>query len=617
MRICGRHHLFLCAVAFALCCAAEAAAADVEFTASVDRTDIQVGSTVQLTISVNSKSGQDDVSPTMPDFGGLQVVGGPSNQSQMTIVNNVMSATTSVVYQLRAPRVGTFTIGPSRLDYGGKSYETKPIQVKVSMQQPPSLPDDLKNESILPARSDNDDVNRQLDGRLFLRAQVSDRNPFVSEPVLITYSIYWERVPINGLQLPQQPIHVSGGLVEDKFRAKNIQPKTEVHGGRTYQVAPIYQFMLTPTTAGEAVIDSYAAVAQLPVQRRSNPRDPFSAFDSPFFGSPGLQVEVPAAPIKLDVRPLPTQGQPAGFNGTVGNFTLKASVDRASIKQDELLTLELTLSGRGAVDLAGPPQFPDNPNFELVDKTQELVKPQPKDYIGGTKRFQFSLRPKKFGRLEVPAIEYPIFNADQESYKVLKTDPIRVQVAEVAGASVQVAAGDKITPRSTGAVPLNFIEPVDAIRSGRAQPLFESPLLWVLQIAGLGVFLFSWRRDWRKARLDPAAVRRGGAWRAFEKRLRAIQAQISSGKQAEAAGAFEHAVRSLIADHFNTSAEGLTRDEIAQLLAGSNLSREQIGKLLQRLDACSCASYAPTAEPVDIAAWSNETRAMLKEGLHA
>jgi hypothetical protein len=64
---------------------------DIEFTAAVDRTDMQVGSTVELTLTVSSKAGQVDANPSMPDFGGLQVAGGPSTQNQMTIINRSMA----------------------------------------------------------------------------------------------------------------------------------------------------------------------------------------------------------------------------------------------------------------------------------------------------------------------------------------------------------------------------------------------------------------------------------------------------------------------------------------------------------------------------------------------
>lgn len=593
-------------------------AEDVEFTATVDQTEVQVGSTIQFNLNVKSNSGQVNANPTLPDFGGLKVAGGPANSTQTTIINGAISTVSSIGYLLRAPQAGKFTIGASRLSYNGKSYETRPITVTVTMQPPPSLPGDLKDEHILSARSNNSEVNKMIDGRLFLRTIVSNKNPYVRQPIVISYVLYWDRVQFQNLQSPGAALHAGNGIVEDRFLAKNLQPRAEVHGGRTYQAALLYQVSFTPTQAGTVDIDGYTARCELPVRRQGanrDPNDPFSAFDDSFFGNPFnrnvIQVEMAAPPIKLEVRPLP-EGQPAGFSGTVGNYTLKASADRASIKQDELLTLDLYLQGNGAIDFAGAPQFPDNPSFELVDKTNETDKQKQQ------KRFQYSLRPRKFGRLEVPAIEYPVFNPDEEAYNILSTVPIPIQVAAVAGMATPVPVdGEKIVRKETASPELNFIEPIDSIRLARIEPLLESPLLWLAQFGGLALFLVMWRRDWRKARLDPAAVRRNGAWRAFEKRLRAIRSQAAAGQQSEAARGFDAAVRNLIADYYNTSAEGMTFDEISQLLAGSNLSREQVANLLDRLDACSWASYAPSSEPIDILSWSAETRAMLREGLKA
>lgn len=595
-----------------------AGAEQIAFTAAVDQSEVQVGSTFQLSLNVKSSGGQVDANPTMPDFGGLKVVGGPSNSTQTTIINGAITTVSSVGYLLSAPRAGKFTIGASRLECNGKSYETKPIAITVTMQPPPSLPGDLKGEQILSARTKNAEINKIIDGRLFLRTIVSNTNPYVRQPIVISYVLYWDRVQFQGLQTPGEPLHAGSGIVEDRFLAKNLQPRTETHGGRAFQAALLYQVSFTPTQAGTVDFDSYATRCELPVRRQGgnrDPSDPFSAFDDSFFGNPFnrnvITAEMVAPPFKLEVRPLP-EGAPAGFGGTVGNYTLKASVDRNTMKQDEILTLDLYLEGTGAIDLAGAPQIPDNPAFELVDQSSETEKQKQR------KHFQYMLRPRKSGRIDAPAVHYPIFNPDAETYKILATAPIPIAVTAVAGmATPTPAGGEKIIPRETAAQELRYIEPIAAIRTARCEPLFESPLLWLVQFAGGALLLVMWRRDWRKARLDPAVVRRNGAWRAFERRLKTIRGQVAAGQQAEAARGFDGAVRNLIADAYNTSAEGLTLDEISGLLAGSRLSREQVARLLDRLNACSCAGYAPSAAPIDIAAWSAETRAMLREGLKA
>lgn len=592
-------------------------AEDVAFNAAVDQAEVQVGSTIQLTLSVKSNSGQVSANPSLPDFGGLKVAGGPSNSTQTTIINGAISTVSSVIYLLRAPQPGKFTIGPSRLEYNGKTHETQPITITVTMQPPPSLPEDLKDEQILSARSNNSEVNKIIDGRLFLRTIVSNKNPYVSQPVIISYVLYWDRIRFHNLQTPAEPLAASSGIVDVQFLAKNLQPKVESHGGRNFNTALLYQVALTPTQAGVIDINGYDARCELAIQRGDrDPNDPFSAFDDSFFGNPFnrnvVMIDIPAPPLKIDVRPLPTDDQPADFSGTVGNYTLKASTDRNRMKQDELLTLDLYLQGTGAIDLAGAPQIPPNPSFELVDKSNEFDKQKQQ------KHFQYMLRPRKFGRLEVPAIKYPIFNPDEEAYKILATEPISIQVTEVPGMTVASAEpGEKIIRKETAVPELNFIEPIDSLRLERADPLFESPLVWLSIFGGAALFLVMWRRDWRKSRLDPATVRRNGAWREFEKRLRAIRSKAAAGEQAEAARGFDAAVRNLIADYYNTSAEGLTFDEISELLARSNLSREQVSNLLERLNACSWASYAPASDPIDIAAWSAETRAMLREGLKA
>lgn len=606
-----------------LCAMASIAPAQgIQLNASVDQARVEVGSIIVYSLEISSVS-QMNANPTMPDFGGLQVVNanGPFRENRMTIINGSSNVSTILRWQLRAPTQGTFTIGSSQLEYGGRTYRSRPITVTVTMQAPPIIPDDLKHEGILPAQSNNAAVNKQLNGRLFLRVEVSDKKPYVSEPVLVTYKIYWDNIPIRGLQYPNEQLKAGGGLLDERFRAQgDIQPVTETHGDRAYQVAPILQYTLTPTQPGDAEIGAYFVAVQLPVQRQSG-RGPF---DDSFFGDPfganTMQVQLPSAPVKLEVRPLPTDGQPANFSATVGSFTLKASADRSTMRQDELLTLDVTLEGRGAVELASPPRFPDNDAFEVVDQTARMDTARPKDYVGGTKHFQYSLRPRKFGRIQVPSISYPVFDSEREAYRTLRTDPVPVTVQPLPqGVAAEPAApgGASVTRKVGNGPQLNFVQAIGSVRHGRVEPAMESPLMWLFLVGGSALILAMWYRDWRRATLDPAAARRNGAWRAFEKRLRRIKAKGGDGRNAEVAGAFEHAVRNLIADHYNTSAEGMTRDEIARLLAGSNLTREQVARLLERLDACAWASYSPVDSPIDVRAWSEETRAVLREGLRA
>ena len=96
---------------------------------------------------------------------------------------------------------------------------------------------------------------------------------------------------------------------------------------------------------------------------------------------------------------MPLKDQPADFNGTVGDFTIKAAAEPKQLTEDDLVTLHLTLEGKGAIDLAYDPAFPRSADFQVVGKsTKSTEKNNSGDGIGGRKTYEILLRPIAFGR---------------------------------------------------------------------------------------------------------------------------------------------------------------------------------------------------------------------------
>ncbi len=608
-------------VAALLLAVAAAPAQEITFTAEARPESIQPGGTVDFTIRFQSTEAA-NVAPTLPDWGGLEVAAGPSVSESVEIINGRARVGRVLQWRLRAPAEGSFTIGPSRVTVNGRTYETPPVTITARRPAPGAspLPSSFQAESILPAQSGNPQIDKELEGRLFIRAEVDSLTPYVSQPVVVTWRIYNDSVPLGSLSFSAVPDTVAGGIVEEKFRAQRLEFHGETIDGRNYQVAPLVQLIVTPTQAGEVRIGSLALRAILPLQgRRPRGGDPFGLFDDPFFGMGGMPIDLPAAPIALRVRPLPEEGQPAGFTGTVGDYSLSASAEPASLRQDELVTLRLTLQGIGAIELAGPPLFPANSNFELVDQTQELVEPRPKDRIGGVKRFELSLRPRRAGSLEIPPIQYGVFNPVAEQYQLLRTEPITINVEpgpRVAGPRV-APPGESVQPlEGEGNRALSHIMLIEgAPRMGRTQPLLASAVFWSLHAAAAGLLLVAFSYDRRRARLDPASRRRGGAWRRFERRLKQLRRQAETGDAVGGAAGLEQAMRGFIGDRFNLSPDGLTDREIERLLVGHQMAPERAARVAELLGYCAAVRYAPAGGAPEVAAWSREAETLLREGI--
>jgi hypothetical protein len=165
------------------------------------------------------------------------------------------------------------------------------------------------------------------------------------------------------------------------------------------------------------------------------------------------QFAVTSQPASLNVKPLPAPA-PAGFNGAVGQFTLKAKVIPATAGIGEPITWTLTLEGTGNwPDLGGLPP-------RSVSNDFRVVQPQAKRTNKENTLFDASLSediiliPTRAGNYTLGPLSVVIFNPSTGAYETLTTPPLTIQVATAPaggtngqrpGASSQPAAGPGTT----------------------------------------------------------------------------------------------------------------------------------------------------------------------------
>lgn len=615
-----------------------AALAEVRVTATVEPNQAVVGDPIRYRVTVETTGSRpDDNAPQVTDWGGLTPRSGPvlSNQYMTSIVNGAQSVQNFATYEwsLAPPKAGRYLIGPTKISVEGKVYRADAVTLDVAANQPRNLPVDLQKETILSARTDDPDINRQLDGRLFLRAIVSNKTPYTREPVIITYILYRDQVPLNGFEAT--PYEIEGALHDELFNAQSISFQPMQHNGKQFQVAQMHRVAVTPTKPGKLTINGYGLKVSIPVRRqqqRSNDpfNDPFfsSFMDDPFFGG-AVKAVVPSPPIELDVKPLPATGQPKDFKGTVGDFTVNAAADRDKLTEDDLVTLRVTVEGKGAIELADVPAFPQNPDFQLVGQSAKPLgqsatdsqKTLAPDGIGGRKIFELVMRPKHAGDIQIPAIRYPTFNPSTTRYVDLATRPIPVKVepgkiaknTPAANGGQQAEEGEA---QPTDTHQLRYLHNVGALSAHRSSLLIESWVFWSAQLLAAGLMLGAWHRHQRLAGIDPARKRRDGAWRCFERSLRSIKQRQAASSPHELAGEMNHAARSYIADRFNMSADGLTRMDIEKLLLDHSVPETRVQRLCDLLEQCEALRYAPvSAIDGELGHWMGEIETIFKESL--
>jgi hypothetical protein len=611
---------------------AAAAMADVKVSAHVDQTQVGVGEPINYKLTLEYAGGEADAQPSSPDFGGLVVQGGPNQAQQISSINGAVRFSLSYNWILEAPKEGRYVIGPALVQYQGKVTQSQPIMITaVTRPQTASVPAALQGAILSMARTNDRNVNQQLEGRLFLRADVSNAEPYVGEAVIITYSLYNDRIAMQSVT-PQVPNDVPGAVIEELLNAQSLDYQMQDVGGRQYQVARMYRLAVIPNQAGDLTVSSYGLAGVLQTGRRNRgDNDPFGGFfNDPFFAG-GIQMQIPSPTVKMRVQALPS-GAPGDFSGTIGDYQIETSLDHEQISEDDLLTYKVNVHGRGAIDQINPPKFPAGADFEIVGQTPQVEKANKPDELGGRKIFEFVLRPKHGGKLEIPPLQYGLFNPWTKKYEQREGKSQSVLVTpgkQTAGAApANPAAG---TSQPSGAAPLHgseaqlaYLHPLgNTFLMRRPEPLMDSPLLWLPQLLAAGGVFWAWRRDRRQQGIDTAQLRRGSAWRVFDKRLKGLQQMVRTGgaNSADAvqreAAALEQAVRGLIDDRFNLAPDGLTRPEIERLLLEHSMSPERVQRVCDLLDACANVRYAPTTGTTDVRQWAEEFNGLLREGLAA
>ena len=167
-------------------------AADVTFKASAPEA-VVMGETFRLSYTVNAE-GKDLRVPEIPDF---DVLIGPSTSTSMStqIVNGKMTTETSLTftYILQPKKEGTFNIAPATIKVKGANYTSNALAIKVL---PPDKADEAAKEGSTGTGISKDDA--------FLTIDVSKRNVYEQEGILVTFKLYF-RKDIASINQPKFP----------------------------------------------------------------------------------------------------------------------------------------------------------------------------------------------------------------------------------------------------------------------------------------------------------------------------------------------------------------------------------------------------------------------------
>jgi uncharacterized membrane protein len=577
-------------------------AIEIKFTASGPK-QIGNGEQFQVTYTLNT-NGSGLVSPSFPDF---DLLGGPSQSTNMSIVNGAMSQSVSFTYYLRAKKEGTFTIKPAKIKVNGVEIESNNLTITVTkadpaaaqrrqQQQRQQMFDPFADPFGFPEDNSANQPQEKIKANgqdIFVRVNVDKRKVYQGEPMIATLKIY-SRVDLVGFQDIKFPAF-TGFWNEEIQSNSQIDLKPEVIDGVQYQVGTFKQMVLTPQKSGSISIDPFEvdAVVRQRAQRRGR-----SLFDQ-FFGSyENVAVKLKSQAMKIEVLPYPGT-KPADFSGISGKLKMAVSLDKTTTKSNEAVNLKLTIGGSGNLKLLEAPALSFPPDIEAYDpKTNDKISVNQAG-ISGSRTFEYLLIPRYAGDFKLGPFSISYFDLEKKAYVTLTQPEISLHVDKGEGQAEGPAVSGTTNKEDLKIIgqDIRFIKTNQPAFKQHGEYFFGSPLhlLGLLLPAALFVLFFIWLNIRRKKNADQGYVKNNRATKLAKKRLAKAEKLL---KQNNTNAFYDEIARGLwgyVGDKLLIEVSSLTKDNVKDKLLQRGTSEALIDRFLKVLNDAEFARYAPSA----------------------
>ena len=565
---------------------------------------VSVGEQFKVAFEVNT----DGKRFTPPSFEGFTLVGGPfnSSSSSVQIVNGSMTRTVSntYTYVLRAEKEGSFTIGAASIDVKGSVVTSEPYEITVLQDA-----SDVASQSTQGSGNATSSASQQggsdpsVSGQdLFLKVIPSKRSAYVGEPLVLTYKLY-TRIPVSQLSISKMPSY-GGFWMREVENGNDLRQSSETLNGIEYTTAEVKQVVLIPQKAGKLKVEPMGidCLAQILTQRNNQQRsnDPFDFFfNDPFFSRnyTNVQKTIETPTLTVEVKGLPVDGKPADFTGAVGNYNYSAALDRTEAGTNEAITLTLTVSGSGNLELLNLPTPVFPPDFEVYDPKITSNVDANGQGMSGTKKAEYLVIPRRAGDFSIPAIEFSFFNPAKGSYTTLKSNKMDIKVHK--GAGDESGEGGLYASNQEGIKYLGSDIRHIMTGTGGLRPVntyfFASPAYFLLMVALLVVFLLALIliKKRRQFKQDTVLVRNRRATKVAKGRLKNAYKYMKDNDQNHFYEEMSQALWGYISDKLGIERSVLSMETVKEAMMGKGIEEALSNQFVDTLNTCEFARFAP------------------------
>ncbi|MCL6099061.1 MAG: BatD family protein [Bacteroidetes bacterium] len=556
-----------------------------KFSATVDKTTVGQYDQFQVyfTFDGGDINGLSNFRP--PAFGGFKILSGPNQSSSMQIINGKVSGSITYSYILQPTNIGSYSIGSASVEYGGKSYNTNTLNVKVEKGTPQQQKESNGGYS-----------QQELAKNVFIVAEANKTRAALGEQITVTYKLY-TKLNIASPQITKLPSY-EGFWAEDLGPIQNINFQIGMYKGERYRMAVIKQVALFPSKTGTLSVTPFELNIPVIVKKKKTGNDVFDEFfNDSFFGrTQTVNYDAKSNTIKVEVEPLPANA-PSSFAGAVGNFTLKADLDKTNVVTNESLTLRLTIGGNGNIKLLKVPEPQLPAGFDKYEpKTIDNVNRN--SIISGQKIVDYLIVPRSPGQKEIPPVEFTYYNPSSKKYVTLKTQSFKINVRQGVGDNNVASQSYSKEDVKLLSEDIRYIKTSDFKLEPRHEISLIKPWFWIsVVVPFLGLFgAVSFKKRQDKLYGNVQLLRYQKAEKAARKRLKLSKAALDGGKISEFYSELSFALFGYLEDKLAIQKSEFTLEGAVNELTIKSVSEDLIDRVKLIAEKCEYVRFAPQGE---------------------
>ncbi len=492
-----------------------------------------------------------------PNFGGLEVISGPSQNQSYQNINGRTSASITISYNLYAEKPGVYEIGPASIISNGRRLKSSPLKLTV-------------------IKSKKANNNAQKGEKVYVKLIPSDTNAVVGQQITIDYKLFTQ-IDVNGYSFAKED-NYPGFYAQELFNYRSEVQKETVDG-EVFWTKTIKRIALFPQRTGKYEISPARINLKIPIPG-SRPRG--------FFGMVQTRTRVVNSNgITLNVQS-PPDGAPISFSGGIGKFGMRTSINKTKVTTDDVVVITMEIQGTGDGKTFSPPVQPENDAFDIYDPKVIQDEDSSKDgIIYNYKKIEYIYVPLKPGRYTIKP-EFSYFDPEKNKYITLVDKEYQIEVKQgsrkIMNKDRDVQISGKIMPNRNHqrAIPFFLLK-------------YHDSYLWaLLGIILLGAMWIGYKKYklYREDNISIEEKRRRKISRLINEKLKKAKTFKDEGKAKDFYSELSTAMNAYLGQKFDLEFSNFDKKHIIETLKNNNVDPKHIDEYLEIMDKCKKAIYA-------------------------